>query len=255
MPGYHVARAPGAPEQLPDDLVTPMAGHPRQERMSVPIGEVSGVLQLPEGRKGVPAGVRQGAPHPHRRLGRRGTDGQVLGHALDEPERQMTGPRQSAEAVGAAIPGDVVLERVDQLVADDVVQIAERAAGGQHDTAAESLGDTAGALADPAAYRVGLLELRRAGVEDQRLAAVQLVIEDAGQPGIPPLRHASGVCRCLFLGGIEMDVEVLGLEHPEIEAFVLDFVPAEVLGLDRRRQRREEEREKPERTAVAAAVG
>jgi hypothetical protein len=51
-----------------------------------------------------------------------------------------------------------------------------------------------------------------------------------------------------------MDVEMLGLEYPEIEAFVLDFVPPEVLGLERRRQRHQNQREKPRRTAIAAAV-
>ena len=69
---------------------------------------------------------------------------------------------------------------MDQLVPDDVVQIAERSARREHDPAPESLGHSAGALADAASYGIGLLELGRAGVEDQRLAAGQLVVEDAG---------------------------------------------------------------------------
>ena len=52
-----------------------------------------------------------------------------------------------------------------QLVAQDVVEVAQGAADRQHNPAAEGLGDTAGAFGD-AGHHVGLLELGRRGVED-----------------------------------------------------------------------------------------
>ncbi len=122
---------------------------------------------------------------------------------------------------------------MNQLMSDNVVQVPKCPAGGKHDPAAEGLRNPASALADSPAYCVGLLELRCAGVEDQRLAAGQLVVEDARQPGVPPFRHPCCMDCGGFLRRIEVDVEVLGLEHPEVEALVLDFVSAEVLGVER----------------------
>src|SRR5215204_1609430 len=141
---------------------------------------------------------------------------------------------------------------MDQLVANDVIQIGEGSPCGEDDTAAQGLCHTAGPLPYAATNGIGLLELGRARIQDQRLPAVQFMIQNAREPGIPALGHAAGVGCGSFLGGIKMDVEVLGLEHTEIEAFVLDLVLAEVLGLDRRRESREGEREKPDRTASAA---
>jgi hypothetical protein len=77
------------------------------------------------------------------------------------------------------------------------------------------------------------LELGRAGVENERLPTRELVIEEAGQPGIPSLGHSSRMPSRGLFRRIEVDVEVLGLEHLEIEALVLDFVATEVLGVKR----------------------
>ena len=62
-------------------------------------------------------------------------------------------------------------------MADHVIGVGERPAERQHDAPAQRLGDAAGALAELALDRVRLLESACDGVEDQRLAAAQLVTE------------------------------------------------------------------------------
>ena len=69
------------------------------------------------------------------------------------------------------------------------------------------------------------------GVDDQRLPALEFVVQKARQPGVPPLRHAACEKRRFPFRRIVEKVEVLGLEHLEVELLVLDFVPTEVLGL------------------------
>ena len=83
-----------------------------------------------------------------------------------------------------------------------------------------------------AADGVGLLELRRARVENERLPAVRDRDRSTGDSRAyqrSAIRPA--MSRRLSLVGVEVDVEVLGLEHAPVEAFVLDLVAAEVLRL------------------------
>jgi hypothetical protein len=158
---------------------------------------------------------------------------QVLRHALDEPQRQAqrTLPRGTVLGVLGRLLRDVELERVHELVAEHVVGLARRAGERQHDAALEHLGEAAGALADLAGRGVGLAEVRMAGVQDQRLAAAQLVVEQVLEAVVPALHHDRGLAGAgvfLFVG---IDVEVLGLEHAEVLGFVADLVAAEVLGV------------------------
>ena len=70
-----------------------------------------------------------------------------------------------------------------------------------------------------------------AGVEDERLPAIERVVEDARETGVPAFCQARRMaCRGLFLS-VVIDVEMLGLENAEIEAVVADLVPAEILRL------------------------
>jgi hypothetical protein len=78
------------------------------------------------------------------------------------------------------------------------------------------------------------------------------VVQHAREPRVPSLSHAAGVSRSLFLRRIEMDVEMFGLERPELEALVLNPVPAEILSLQRRRQEHENEGEELKRESIAA---
>src|SRR6478609_1984196 len=57
--------------------------------------------------------------------------------------------------------------------------------------------------------------------------------EHRTEPGTPALSHPACLHGRAAFSGIEIDVEVLGLEHLEIEGAILDFVLAEVLGLQR----------------------
>ena len=85
-----------------------------------------------------------------------------------------------------------------------------------------------------------------AGVEDQRLPAAQVVMEQTRQPQVPALGHARRLLGGRALLGIEVDVEVLGLQHLELEGLVLDLVAPEVLrrgGTDARRQNRDREQQ------------
>jgi hypothetical protein len=78
------------------------------------------------------------------------------------------------------------------------------------------------------------------------------MVQHAGEPCIPALGHATGVARSRFFSRIEVDVEVLGLEGPEVEAFVLNSVAAEILSLQRGRQECESKCEELKRESMAA---
>jgi hypothetical protein len=171
--------------------------------------------------------------HPHRRVRILRTDGQVLGHSLDEPQRQP----QRAGHVGADVgAGDVVLERVHQLVAEHVVGRLERAGKRQHDPPLEGLGHAARPLADPPHQRIRLPEVRAAGIQDERLPSAKLVVEELRQPRVPPLGHPGGHPGRFFFFGVVIDIEVLGRQHTELEGLVLDPVLAEITGLRQRRR-------------------
>src|SRR6266487_2297341 len=55
----------------------------------------------------------------------------------------------------------------------------------------------------------------------------------SGGEEVPPLGHPRGVQRRRPLGRIVVDLEVLGLDDPEIEGLVLDLVLPEVLRCER----------------------
>ena len=65
-------------------------------------------------------------------------------------------------------------------------------------------------FADGAGQRVGLLEVRMRGVQNQRLAAAELMAQQLGQPRIPSLRHPRGELNGGLFLGVVVNVEVLG---------------------------------------------
>src|SRR5436190_13064132 len=99
----------------------------------------------------------------------------------------------------------------------------------QHHPVLEELRDAAGALADVAADGVGLLEVRMGRVQQDRLAALELVVEHAREASVPALGNAGRVERGRPLGRVVVDVEVLRLDDAKIEGAVLDLVLPEVL--------------------------
>jgi hypothetical protein len=86
--------------------------------------------------------------------------------------------------------------------------------------------------------------MRPARIENQRLPAAQPVLEEGRQTRIPPLREPRGHPRGFLFFRIEIDVEMLGVQHLEIEFVVLNLVAAEVTALRRHiRGGSEDERE------------
>ncbi|MBK8004364.1 MAG: hypothetical protein IPK12_10630 [Gemmatimonadetes bacterium] len=186
---------------------------------------------------------------PHGGVGIHAAQGQVLRHALDEPERRVH--LDDGLHVGARAPPapDVVLELVHHLVLQHVLQLQVGARERQDDPLLEEVGDAARPLARRlAAQRVGLLEVRVRGVEDDGLPLPVLVPEDLRQDRVRPLRHPPRVEGRLARLGVEVDVEVLGLEDLEVELPVLDLVLAEVLGGKQGGQGAEEQEAEPETT-------
>ena len=124
---------------------------------------------------------------------------------------------------------DVDLERVRQLVADDVIGLTETRRKRHHDARLEALGEPAGPLVHRPGADVGLREVAVARVEHDRLAMRELVIEQLREARVPALGHPRRLPRDLFLFRVVIDVEVLGVKRAELEAAVLNLVPAEVL--------------------------
>ena len=164
-----IAAASGGAQQRADDIITVGAAQIRPERLAPAVREPAGVLQIPEaGELATPYGIS----HPHRGIRVDVAERHVLRHTLDEPQRHAVQARRQIAPTDAR---DVVLERVRQLVADDVVGLGERCAHGQNDAALQTLGDAASAFTGLLAQHVGLLEIGMIGVENQRLPAVELM--------------------------------------------------------------------------------
>ena len=131
----------------------------------------------------------------------------------------QSGSRSAPGSAGSAsgLARDVELKRVDQLVADHVIGVGERPAERQHDAAAHRFGDAAGAFADARRRWRWSARSRMRRVENQRLPAAQLVVEQRVQARVPALGHARGDGDRLALLRVEVDVEVLGLQDLKVE--------------------------------------
>ncbi len=178
---------------------------------------------------------------PHRRLGVDRPERQVLGHAFHEPERRIHCDQCLHAGTGVAAAVDVVLELVDHLVLQHVLELGVRAGERQHRTVFEELRDAAQSLTG-GVDDVRLLEIGLRGVQDDRLAALELVMQDARQTAIRAFRHACRVERAAPLIRVVVDVEVFGLNRLEVEVLVLHLVLAEVLRSQRLGRKHEERR-------------
>ena len=85
-------------------------------------------------------------------------------------------------------------------------------------------------------------ELGMAGVEHNRRARHQRMLQGFRQPAVPAFGHSRGQQRRVALGRVVIDVEVLCWQHAERERMDLNFIVAEILGgrgVDRREQTRQ----------------
>ena len=142
-------------------------------------------------------------------------------------------PARQRERVLLDPLGDVDLERVGDLVAEHVIGLAEPGRERHRDARLEALGQTAGAFRRRGGRDVGLGEVRVAGVENERLARGERVVEEVRKTRVPALGHARGVARRLLFLGVVVDVEVLGLQYAEVQPVVVDLVAPEILRLRR----------------------
>ena len=124
-------------------LVAETAADVGQQRLAVAVGEVARVArQLAQVGQAV---VDRGVADPHRRQRIDAALREVLGHAFHEPQRQLL-EVEAAPAVASAMAGDVVLEDVHDLVAEDVIVLRVVAGQRQDDAVHERVGEAAGAL-------------------------------------------------------------------------------------------------------------
>ena len=228
----------GALEDLTDHLVAPLLTDVGPQRVAIPVREDSGIGGHVFDRGKV--SLERGVPQPHRRFRIDRAARQVFRHAFHEPERRVHAHQCLHAGAGAAAAVHVVLELVHHLVLEDVLELGVGAGERQHGAMLEELRDAA----QPLARRVDdvrLLEVGLRRVENDRLPALELVMQDPGQPGVGTLRHARGVEGADALVGIIVDVEVLGLNRLEVEVAVLHLVLAEVLGDHHGREKNREE--------------
>ena len=240
-----VAGLAGDLECLADGFVSPLPGHERPEGLTPAVREVLPLpgRQVTQRRETTVAG--RGIPHPHGRVGIDRADRQVFGHPLDEPQRKQERRRAAKTDTALARQAcDVKLERVNELVPDHVIRLVEGAREWKHDASLQDLRHTARGLADLPEHRVGLLEIGMAGVQDQGLSTLELVVQQTAQASIPALRHAARLPDDVFHLGVVVNVEMLGLQDLGIESLVLDLVATEVL---RRRGIRQDGRPQQER--------
>jgi hypothetical protein len=74
-----------------------------------------------------------------------------------------------------------------------------------------------------------------AGVQDDRDAAIERMIEDRREARVPALGHPRRLLHGVALLGVIVNVEVRRLENAELEPIVLNFVAPEVLRAGRER--------------------
>ena len=213
-------------EDLADDLVAPALADVGEQGVAEVVGEdarVEGQL-LDRGQGPLERRVAQ----PHRGQGIDRAEGQVLRHPLHKPQRRVHVAERLEAPADPAAAEHVELELVHHLVLEHVLELGIGAGERQHHAVLERLGDAPHALAAHIGH-VRLLEVRRGGIQDDRLARLELVMEDPRQPRIAALGHAGGVeCRGT-LPLVEVDLEVLRPDDLEVELPVLDLVLAEVL--------------------------
>ena len=118
-----------------------------------------------------------------------------------------------------------------QLVPQNVIVIRINPGQGQHDAILQPFGDAAGSLTDFTGQGVSLAEVGRGRVQNERLAAAELVPQQLREPRVPALGHPGRVPDGFGLLRVVIDVEVLGLQHFEVELLVQDLVAAEILRL------------------------
>ena len=228
----HAARRRGL-EDFADHLVAPLLADVGPQGVPEAIGEDPRIVGELLDRGEVP--LERRVPQPHGRVGVDGADREVLRHPLHEPERRVDADDRPDAGAGAAVTEHVVLELVHHLVLHHVLELGVGAREWQHHAVLEELRDAARRFADLASDGVGLLEVGLGGVEDDGLAALELVVQHARQPGVGPLRYARGVERGGALLVVEIHLEVFGLDDLEVEGPVLDLVLPEVLRRERRR--------------------
>ena len=167
-----------------------------------------------------------GVTDPHRRQRIDAALREVLRHSFHDPQRHQL--QIEAPPVVDHARRDVELEDVDQLVADDMVVLGVVAGEREDDAVHERIGEAAGAFADELGSGGGLLEVGGVGVDDDRFAR-ERVVEHAREPLVPALGLAPDVVHHVRFAVVVVDVEVLGLEHLEVEVLPLNFVASEVL--------------------------
>jgi hypothetical protein len=116
-----------------------------------------------------------------------------------------------------------------ELMADDVIGVGQGTAKRQNDPAFQRLGDAAGTFPKLPLNRVGLLEVRMRGVQDEWLASAELMAKQALETGQPSLGHTRSDVDPFTLVWVEVNVEMFGLEDLKIQLLVLNLVAAEVL--------------------------
>jgi hypothetical protein len=132
---------PDPAQHAPEDLVAVAGGDVGPEGLAVAVGEVlRAVVELPDGGEALLAAG--GVAQPHRGVRVVRADGEVFGHALDEPQRHAQGGG-IVRLRDLALPRHVVLEGVDELVPEHVVGLGQGGADGEDDAPLVGLGDAA----------------------------------------------------------------------------------------------------------------
>jgi hypothetical protein len=185
-----------------------------------PVRKVTRVVEVFDVRE---FSAKRSVAQEHRGVHVRGAEREVLGHALDEPERRADGEAER-----------LVLKRVDDLVPQHVIGFTQARGEGQHDAPPQAFRDAARGGIDESFDDVGLFEVRVRRKQHERLAARELKPQQRAETQAPALRHPRGHRGRGFFFRVEVDVEMLGAQRLEVESFVGDFVLAEVLGRSRR---------------------
>lgn len=184
---FDVATGSCRSQHVAHRVVAPGPGDVRPERVAVSVGEEIRVVEPVDTRHLLASGR---IANPHRGVGVDRSEREVFGHSFDEPQRKHHHTRTLRVPLRVAPRGHVVLERVHQLVAEDVIGLGQAAREGHDDAPLVHFGHTPSAFSHFARERVGLPKMRVCGVENEWLASAELMAQQlkGGQIGAQYMR-------------------------------------------------------------------
>ena len=224
-----------------DDIIALQPGHERPKGLAVTVGEVLAGVELLKRWYVV---VEHRVAHPHSRKGVYGADAEVFRQAFHHPKGDVA---QVLQFRPLAAEDHIVLEGVDQLVAEHVVRLLVGMCYGQHHPVLEGFGYPARSGADGPLDGVRLLKIRVVGVDDHRVLEIDRIPQHQLVDAVPFFRVIQEILQPFGIINVGVELKVRAFVHLEVKVVVMGLIAAEAAGLCRHKDGKEQcQKHRPE---------